>query len=332
MKVGRNDPCPCGSGKKYKRCCMNAITKQSAELNEELTQILAMNPDLTLDELNIVAQKHMERRNCQPLKDFCGLSSQQMSNWIYAPMSELEGIKIKPPKDILSSPVMRYLQLILDEMVANGGAIRATAKGNLPIKLVKMAGELLPEFAVAEYEDNMSLSEFSGHNEESFNALHYTKLLADIAGIFYLRSGKLHCKKSELKRYQERGVSAFFLPMLNAAATKFNWGYFDRYPEGINLSMFWVFMLWRIQTHGDAKQLSEEVLVAFPDLIEQVPDLVYQSREDTLKSIVQVRFVRRFMQYWGFVTTKWMNQPEARSGKLRVNVQPLLQQSVEFLV
>ena len=21
MKVGRNDPCPCGSGKKYKRCC-----------------------------------------------------------------------------------------------------------------------------------------------------------------------------------------------------------------------------------------------------------------------------------------------------------------------
>lgn len=21
MKVGRNDPCPCGSGKKYKKCC-----------------------------------------------------------------------------------------------------------------------------------------------------------------------------------------------------------------------------------------------------------------------------------------------------------------------
>jgi preprotein translocase subunit SecA len=21
-KVGRNDPCPCGSGKKYKNCCM----------------------------------------------------------------------------------------------------------------------------------------------------------------------------------------------------------------------------------------------------------------------------------------------------------------------
>ena len=23
-KVGRNDPCPCGSGKKYKNCCLNS--------------------------------------------------------------------------------------------------------------------------------------------------------------------------------------------------------------------------------------------------------------------------------------------------------------------
>lgn len=22
-KIGRNDPCPCGSGRKYKKCCMN---------------------------------------------------------------------------------------------------------------------------------------------------------------------------------------------------------------------------------------------------------------------------------------------------------------------
>ena len=22
MKIGRNEPCPCGSGKKYKKCCM----------------------------------------------------------------------------------------------------------------------------------------------------------------------------------------------------------------------------------------------------------------------------------------------------------------------
>ncbi len=23
VKIGRNDPCPCGSGKKYKKCCID---------------------------------------------------------------------------------------------------------------------------------------------------------------------------------------------------------------------------------------------------------------------------------------------------------------------
>ena len=32
-KIGRNDKCPCGSKKKYKRCCLNMITG----LNKELT-------------------------------------------------------------------------------------------------------------------------------------------------------------------------------------------------------------------------------------------------------------------------------------------------------
>lgn len=26
MKIGRNDPCPCGSGKKYKKCCIYAVS------------------------------------------------------------------------------------------------------------------------------------------------------------------------------------------------------------------------------------------------------------------------------------------------------------------
>lgn len=26
-KIGRNDPCPCDSGKKYKKCCMNKTSE-----------------------------------------------------------------------------------------------------------------------------------------------------------------------------------------------------------------------------------------------------------------------------------------------------------------
>ena len=30
MKLGRNHPCSCGSGKKYKHCCLNAVSVQAA--------------------------------------------------------------------------------------------------------------------------------------------------------------------------------------------------------------------------------------------------------------------------------------------------------------
>lgn len=31
MKIGRNDPCPCGSGKKYKNCCLKKETMSVPE-------------------------------------------------------------------------------------------------------------------------------------------------------------------------------------------------------------------------------------------------------------------------------------------------------------
>ncbi|MEX0961333.1 MAG: SEC-C metal-binding domain-containing protein [Simkaniaceae bacterium] len=36
-KVGRNDPCPCGSGKKYKKCCAFSTFKRKIQA-VDLTQ------------------------------------------------------------------------------------------------------------------------------------------------------------------------------------------------------------------------------------------------------------------------------------------------------
>lgn len=36
-KVGRNDPCPCGSGKKFKKCCEEKVTRKKFEA-QVLTQ------------------------------------------------------------------------------------------------------------------------------------------------------------------------------------------------------------------------------------------------------------------------------------------------------
>lgn len=43
MKIGRNDLCPCGSGKKYKRCCMDNFAKQQTEMLDDIRQVMAMN-------------------------------------------------------------------------------------------------------------------------------------------------------------------------------------------------------------------------------------------------------------------------------------------------
>jgi hypothetical protein len=31
-KIGRNDPCPCGSGKKYKKCCLDSRVYENYEV------------------------------------------------------------------------------------------------------------------------------------------------------------------------------------------------------------------------------------------------------------------------------------------------------------
>ena len=38
MKVGRNDPCPCGSGIKYKKCCLGKDIQANREPGSQYAQ------------------------------------------------------------------------------------------------------------------------------------------------------------------------------------------------------------------------------------------------------------------------------------------------------
>lgn len=332
MKLGRNEPCPCGSGKKYKHCCIDGVAKWHADVVDEFDQIVAMNPELSFEELNIVAQQKIDAHNNQPIADFCGLSSIQMENWLYAPFDELVGVTINTPSDLSSSPVMRYLALILDEAMRQEGSFKATAKGNLPAKLVKQATELLPEFAVAEFETMPSISEYMGSNEDKFNALHYTRILAELAGIMYRRSGRFYIKKAAQKQYKEQGLQAFFLPMLSAAVIQYNWAYFDSWSDQVDLRMVWLFMLWRLQQHCSVHKLSEEVGVAFPILLDQLPDNEYRSPEEQLEVLIEVRLIMRFLQYWGFTTANPQQFFAAEISQKTVVLQPLFKASFNFSV
>ncbi|MCH8493598.1 MAG: SEC-C domain-containing protein [Idiomarina sp.] len=329
-KIGRNDPCLCGSGKKYKYCCMDDGAKQRAELLDELEQVLAMNPNLTLDEINAVAACQMQQRNSQPIDDFCGLSADQMQNWLYAPFHSLLGVEISTPTDFSNSPVMRYVEIIIAEAMANGGRFKATSKGNLPTKIVKAANSLRPELSTSDYPTHVSISEFEGSNEDKFNALHYARILAEIAGIIYLRSGYFHLKKDAQKQYQKHGLAAFFLPMLEAAVTRYNWRYFDSFDDEVDLRMFWVFMIWRLQRHRSVDQLIREAAIAFPQVWELLPNDTYAPPERIFARIIESRFIERCLEFWGFVKADPERYVDFEKAPRNVKLQPLFEQSFKF--
>lgn len=330
MKIGRNDHCPCGSGKKYKQCCIDAAEKQHAEIYDDIAQTIAMSGNLSIEELNLVVQHKMQERNNRPHADFCGLTPTQMTNWLYAPFSELTGVAISTPDDLSSSPIMSYLSMLIDEAIMQQGSFKATARGNLPTKLVKKASEKLPEFAVAQFETETGFSDFSGSNEEKFIALHYTRVLAVLSGILHLKNGRFHVNKATLKQYQRHGIRAFFLPMLEAAVTRYNWGYLDAWDDNVDLRTLWLFMLWRLQNHASIDKMIKEVCVAFPDLLRQFPHSEYFSPQDHLVMIIESRFVERFLQLWGFVTVNPRKIFDRERIPRDANILPLLTQSFTF--
>ena len=63
MKTGRNDPCPCGSGKKYKKCCdpIEQTTVQNTSLNQNKQNInneddILQKQELWLNALNSIQE------------------------------------------------------------------------------------------------------------------------------------------------------------------------------------------------------------------------------------------------------------------------------------
>ena len=311
---------------------MDNISKQHASIFDDIAQTVAMSPELSLGELNLVVQHKNTERNNKANADFAGLSPGQMHNWIYAPFSELEGVIINTPDDLSTSPVMCYLALIIDEAMQQGGSFKTTSKGNLPAKLVKQATELLPKFAVAEYSTPVSISEFAGSNEDKFNALHYTRILAIAAGIIYNKSGRLHIKKTAQKQYQTHGLKAFYLSMLEAATTKYNWAYFDNFPDDLDLRDFWLFMLWRIQSHSSIERLIEEVTTAFPDLLLQLTPSEYHDSKRLLGLLIESRFINRCLQFWGFLSVDPKRFSNGKPIPIKAEVLPLLTQTFQFTI
>ena len=66
MSVGRNDPCPCGSGKKYKKCCLNK--KMMIDLQTKQRSELLLEQENLLKEMNLFLKRKIPFKTLSDLK------------------------------------------------------------------------------------------------------------------------------------------------------------------------------------------------------------------------------------------------------------------------
>lgn len=70
-KIGRNDLCPCGSGKKYKKCCMSDSSPKSPTtwIDEEGLHVLADGSKPTSSEIDKMTNEYQNQIKNSPLWD-----------------------------------------------------------------------------------------------------------------------------------------------------------------------------------------------------------------------------------------------------------------------
>ena len=85
MGIGRNEPCPCGSGKKYKKCCLGKERQSAAQLLDMLKQEIQEQNFDSMEDLQAFVAQRTARENHSGLVDFLGLSPDQMDRMLKRP-------------------------------------------------------------------------------------------------------------------------------------------------------------------------------------------------------------------------------------------------------
>lgn len=107
VKVGRNDPCPCGSGKKYKFCCMNKEKSpvDKIESVQERTKCLEFYP--------YVGEKREEGRIY--LEDYFDRESIEIDKLLYLGLAHRFGLIWLRDEDVEEERCRQYLTLAFEK-------------------------------------------------------------------------------------------------------------------------------------------------------------------------------------------------------------------------
>ncbi len=87
MKIGRNDPCPCGSGQKYKKCCQGKVAFKPVT-DQPAPQVTLKNEIAKLQEVAAKKEKMIK-----PLGVFIMFSTDEGDAWLLE-ISEMDALQV----------------------------------------------------------------------------------------------------------------------------------------------------------------------------------------------------------------------------------------------
>ncbi len=96
-KIGRNEACPCGSGKKFKRCCLGKQQEQTTELTEvQKAQVSLQNAISTIQE---AASKGVQK--IHELGVFVLFSTTGGDAWLLE-VTEMDGLQVAASREVIT--------------------------------------------------------------------------------------------------------------------------------------------------------------------------------------------------------------------------------------
>lgn len=109
-KIGRNDPCPCGSGKKYKHCCMRAERSKDSTASRGRAPLQSS----SLDAPKITA--YLKSHNVTPILDYLiALQLNPANNGKNLRLEHIAQLAVSSMGNGSAEPDLRYFKKLIDE-------------------------------------------------------------------------------------------------------------------------------------------------------------------------------------------------------------------------
>ena len=174
------------------------------------------------------------------------------------------------------------------------------------------------------------------NKEEDFFDLHVTRILAELSGLIRKYQGKFILSREGRRLMGESGVTCVYPRLLRSYVEKFNWGYWDGYPELGLIQQSFLFSLYLLHRHGGdwrPQTFYEDLfLKAFPMILEEVPTGPYTNPDQTVRSCYSLRSLEHFFGFLGLAKVESISAEQRHSRQFRVKKLPLLGAIVKFSV